>query len=234
MIPYYDHKGITIYHGDCQEVLKKLNLQGINLVLTDPPYGIDGGRGGGNRQRKKGAYTNKTWYDTPDYIQAVCVPVVRQMVAFVGRVIVTPGIRCMRLYPEPNDIGCFWTPASVGYGEWGMISYSPIFYYGKDPRSGKGQSPSGRTVTEASNIKGHPCPKPLNAWKWLLNKGSMPGELVLDPFMGSGTTLVAAKHLGREAIGIEIEEKYCELAASRLEQEVLPMSFDDTIQTSFL
>ena len=156
MKPYYEHSGITIYHGDCQEVIKELILEDIDLVLTDPPFGIDGGRGGGNRQRKKGAYRNQTWDDTPDYIRGVCAPVVRHLVAFVGRVIVTPGIRCMRLYVEPNDIGCFWTPASVGYGEWGMVSYSPIFYYGKDPRSGKGQFPSGKSVTESSNVKGHP------------------------------------------------------------------------------
>jgi site-specific DNA-methyltransferase (adenine-specific) len=68
---------------------------------------------------------------------------------------------------------------------------------------------------------GHPCPKPLKAWRRLLNNISQPEQTVLDPFMGSGTTLRTAKDLGRKAIGIEIEERYCEIAAKRLAQDVL-------------
>ena len=80
--------------------------------------------------------------------------------------------------------------------------FNPILYYGEDPRAGKGQSPSGIslsgiTVTEGANVPDFPCPKPLGAWKWLLNKASLEGETVLDPFMGSGTTLVAAKRLAQ-------------------------------------
>ena len=99
----------------------------------------------------------------------------------------------------------------------------PILYYGKDYRAGKGALPSGKSVTERSEKNGHPCPKPISAWSWLLDKVSQEGETVVDPFMGSGTTLRAAKDLGRKAIGIEINEEYCEIAATRLSQEVLPL-----------
>ena len=80
-------------------------------------------------------------------------------------------------------------------------------------------------MTERPGISGHPCPKPLKAWTWLLTKGSVESsDTILDPFMGSGTTLRAAKDLGRKAIGIEIEERYCEVAAKRMSQSVMEMA----------
>lgn len=69
----------------------------------------------------------------------------------------------------------------------------------------------------------HPCPRKLSHVRWLIQKWTDPGDVVLDPFMGSGTTLRAAKDLGRKAIGIEIEERYCEIAAKRLAQGVLAL-----------
>ena len=230
MKPYYDHAGITIYHGDCREVLADDAIWGrvpVHLVLTDPPYGIDGGKGGGNQKRGRARYEGTTWADTPKYVAEVCIPALEPLIRHIQRVIVTPGLRCIRLYPEPDDIGCFYTPAAAGHTPWGLAAFNPILYYGKDPRAGKGQTPTGRTVTEATNVPGHPCPKPLGAWRWLLTKGSLEGETVLDPFMGSGTTLLAAKQTGRRAIGIEINEAYCELSAERLRQGVLNMPTAD-------
>lgn len=84
---------------------------------------------------------------------------------------------------------------------------------------------SRNTVASARGVAdpkcGHPCPKPVEWLHWLVGLASSDGETVLDPFMGSGTTLRAAKDLGRRAIGIEISEEYCEIAAKRLRQEVL-------------
>ena len=225
MDPYYQRDGITIYHADCRDILP--DLSGIDLVLTDPPYGIDGGRGG-NRARGKAVYEAEGWEDTPEYIRSVCVPIVKAATEIADRTIVTPGKRNLHLYLQettPDDIGCFWTPAATGFGSWGVSTFHPILYYGRDQRAGVNASPSGRTVTEHAKVSGHPCPKPLNAWKWLLNKGSAElDDLIVDPFMGSGTTLVAAKHLGRPAIGIDINLDYCRIAAERLGQEVMPLA----------
>ena len=220
MKPYYERNGIVIYHADAREVLPQ--LESVGLLLTDPPYGIDGGRGGGNRQRGKGKYDTELWEDTPEYIVAVCVPIVEAGIVLAERGIVTPGNRNMALYPIPRDYGCFWTPAGIGQSPWGLTSFNVILFYGRDPRAGIGSLPTGKSVTETPGIQGHPCPKPLGAWQWLLSKGSTDtGEIVLDPFMGAGTTLRAAKNLGHPAIGIDIEERYCEIAANRLAQEVM-------------
>jgi len=222
MKPYYQDDAVTIYHADCREILQ--TLEPVDLVLTDPPYGIEGARGHGNRARGKAMYSPIGWEDTPEYIAKVCAPVICFLIKSVKRVIVTPGNRHLHLYPLPSaDIGCFWTPAATGYGPWGPILFHPILYYGRDPRAGIGSLPTGRTMNEHPDVAGHPCPKPLKPWKWLLNKGSLENETVLDPFMGSGTTLRAAKDLGRKAIGIEIEEKYCEIAAKRMSQSVMAL-----------
>lgn len=215
--PFYEHDGITIYHGDALQILPQIPTGFV--LLTDPVYGIDGGRGGDAKDYGKGNYLSID--DTEDYVRFVCVPIVTIGVYRSVRAAVTPGIRCIGMYPRPADIGCFWSPAAATHGPWGFTTFQPILYYGKDYRAGKGALPSGRQLTEAAKKNGHPCPKPIGAWRWLLSKVSDEGETVVDPFMGSGTTLVAARQEGRKAIGIEIEERYCEIAAKRLAQGVL-------------
>jgi DNA modification methylase len=100
----------------------------------------------------------------------------------------------------------------------------PVLFYGKDPKMPNAYA-NGKISTATAPDNGHPCPKPLQWMVWLVNRCSFDGETVLDPFMGSGTTLVAAKQLQRHAIGIEIEERYCEIAARRCEN-VHPSLFD--------
>lgn len=218
---YYQDAAVTLYHGDCRDVLPELELE-ADVLLTDPPYGIEGGRGGDARDYAKGVYQTSTWEDTPEYVEGVCVPIVSGLLRWeVSRAAVTPGTRNLFVYPRPDDIGCLWTPAAATHGPWGFQTFHPILYYGKDFRAGKGALPSGLTVTETAEKNGHPCPKPLRAWRWLLDKVSQPGELIVDPFAGSGMTLRAAKDLGRRAIGIEIEERYCAIAVRACAQEVL-------------
>ena len=205
MKPYYDHAGITIYHGDCREVLREV-LRPVDVVLTDPPYGIGE------------SYLSVT--DNRELVQ-MAVAVVNELRLTVPRVVVTPGVKNLYIYEQPSHVGSFGYPAGCGLNPWGFTCWQPILFYGKDPYGGKGSRPDSYTSYEAAEKNGHPCPKPLGQWKWLLNRVTNAGDVVLDPFLGSGTTVLAAKDLGLTAIGIEIEEKYCEIAARRLSQEVL-------------
>jgi len=204
----------TLYLGDCREVLSLLRQP--YCVVTDPPFGIDGGSGGDSKNYAKGAY-HAAWPDTPEYISSVVVPVVDHCVRSAIAVGVTPGLKCIDLYPKARDMGCFWTPATVTHGPWGLTCFWPILYYGKDHRAGKGAWPTGKAVTESAERNGHPCPKPFKAWRWLVAKVAHPGLPVVDLFMGSGTTGVACADLGLPFIGIEIEPKYFEIARDRIE-----------------
>ena len=204
-----------LIQGDCAEVLPLIGR--VDAVVTDPPYGINGGTGGDARDFGKGNY-EAAFADTPEYIGAVCVPAIRRSIEIATAVGFTPGIRCASLYPPPRDMGCFWTPAASTHGPWGMTTMQPIYYYGKDWRAGKGAWPSGRQLTERAEPNGHPCPKPILAWCWLVEKVAPPDAICLDPFMGSGTTGVACIRKGRQFIGIEMESKYFDIAVKRIQQ----------------
>ena len=208
----FQNENVTLWHGDAREWSGK-----ADAVVVDPFYGVDGGRGGDSRKYAKAAYEGP-FDDTPETVAKVCVPVVARWVEAGVPMAVTPGIRCLHLYPTPVDMGCFWTPAACTHGPWGMTTFQPILYYGKDWRAGKGPMPSGKQLTERAEKNGHPCPKPIKAWTWLVDKVTPKGATVLDPFCGSGTTLIAALETGRKTIGIEIDERWVEVARRRLER----------------
>jgi DNA modification methylase len=238
MTPYYKEDGITIYCGDARDVIPLLPK--ADLVLTDPPYGVSLA----GKRTKRDASLSNTGYsgifeDTPEYIDSTVLPIIRLCIERFHRVVVTPGVRHLFKYPEPSDVGCVFNPAGAGRGRWGFNCFNPILYYGKDPyiQRGMGGRPNGFSEVAAGDGSiGHPCPKPLRWMLWLVNKASLPGDLILDPFMGSGTTLIASKRLGRSAIGVEIEESYCRIAIDRLRQDVLPLAapVDDPIQQDAL
>jgi DNA modification methylase len=114
--------------------------------------------------------------------------------------------------------------ARVGYKGRLLMNGDIAYLFGEPPSSQPGRRViSGRYMDPDSGGKqaDHPCPRKLNHVRWLVRLWSEDTDTILDPFMGSGTTLRAAKDLGRKAIGIEIEEKYCEIAVRRLAQEIL-------------
>jgi site-specific DNA-methyltransferase (adenine-specific) len=216
--PYYEQDGITIYHGDCREVLP--HLADFGVVLTDPPYGVGlGTKARNQKQLERMAYA--TYDDTDANLTQLireAFPLIR---AKAPRLVMTPGVRNMWLWPKPDHVGSFFYPSASGCNSWGFSCWQPIFYYGPDPFAGKGSRPDSFMSVEAAEPNGHPCPKPVGQWTRLMNRACLPGETILDPFMGSGTTLRVAKDCGHHAVGVEMDERYCEIAAKRLAQGVL-------------
>ena len=211
--PCVCHDGITIIHGDCREVLPLLATDSIDLVLTDPPYGVEFEYGGDYRD---------TWDEWVDLID-VALPSMRK----VGRAVMLStskieGERHIWLHHSPDWRMCWYkgalsTRSAIGFKDW-----ETVFVWGRSwqiPMHDFFHIPP-----EEFGAFGHPCPKPIRWAKHLISKGTdNVDSTILDPFMGSGTTLRAAKDLGRKAIGIEIEERYVQIACDRLRQEVLAL-----------
>jgi len=198
--PYYEHDGSTIYHGDCREILP--TLEPVDLVLTDPPYGIGANKmtlGSGKHSFHRGA----SWDDEAP------VEIIKTLPNLAGECCVWGGNYFAHSFPEVNS-WLVWHKMNDGRSfseaEMAWTNYAPQL----------------RVFSKyaARRLKQHPTEKPIEIMRWSLSFSKTAGT-ILDPFMGSGTTLRAAKDLNRNAIGIEIEERYCEIAAKRLAQGVL-------------
>lgn len=219
MKPYYEEPGITIYHGDCIDILP--SLPKVDLVVTDPPY-IVGAKGcglAGNREYLKEITSRtldkgfQTWL-LDDFQNWFCFCGKQQLSEILNHA--QKGENWMLL------TWCKTNPTPLTNNNYLPDTEYILHRYSKGRLFGSYKdksrffiSPNGQTWID------HPTVKPVEVIVKLLNLGSQEGETVLDPYMGSGTTLRAAKDLGRKAIGIEIEEKYCEIAVKRLAQEVL-------------
>jgi DNA modification methylase len=217
----------TLYLGDCMEILPEIGK--VDAVVTDPPYGVFLGGTKINKgpNGKRAGYAN--FLDSPAYVRDKVVPAVKIALSKAERGLVTPGTRNYFLYPPPCDMGVWFNPAGQSTGRWGFMLASPILYYGKNPRNCKqsGASSTWGAFERLAELKElHPCPKPLKFTTWAVNKASLEGEIVLDPFMGSGTTGVACVNIQRKFIGIEIEEKYFDVSCKRIELAVAQGQFD--------
>ena len=188
-------------------------LPKVDAVITDPPYGVNLGEIKSALGRNEG-YTQ--FADTKEYVERVAVPAIVKCIELFGRVVLTPGARCAFSYPQPDEIGCIYVPAGAGHGRWGFITSHPILFYGPDPYK-RTKHTSFASYTPTADKNGHPCPKPDSWMNWLIGRASIENEIVLDPFMGSGTTGVACMNLGRKFIGIEIEPKYFDIACRRID-----------------
>lgn len=204
----------TLYLGDCRDILP--TLPKVDAVITDPPYGVNCGSGTLGKASKKTKYT-APFHDTPENVEHAIVPAIAFALSIAKRGAITPGNPCLWLYPKPDDIGAIYQPATTGLNKWGRETTQPVLFYGKDPRAGLTIQPKHYISTVRADDNGHPCPKPLGLMLWLVNRASLTGETVLDPFMGSGTTGVACINLARDFVGIEIEPKYFDIACRRIE-----------------
>lgn len=212
--PYYSRGGIEIYCGDAEELLARIGTHGVDLVVTDPPYGIS------YRSRQRAIARARIAGD-----DAFPTELVELAIAKASRAAYV----CCRwdnLYardvPKPKAVVAWVKPKgtvgdlSHGYGrQWEAICFypGPLHQFTKRPEDVVYAAQSGNEL--------HPTQKPVPLIATLI--ATNVGDVVLDPFMGSGTTLRAAKDLGRRAIGFEIEERFCERAAKRLDQEALPL-----------
>jgi len=206
MRPYYEDAAVTIYHGDCREILPTLGQ--VDLVLTDPPYGIGFPAQPTKWQRRNGHMPVEWDNHTADSALAQAMECGDDQVVWGGQYYSLGFARTWLAWVKPD------APPSMGSLEMAWTSLSV---------------PSRHIVcsigeTNAERV-GHPTQKPLKVIRWTLQFFPA-ATTILDPFMGSGTTLRAAKDLGRKAIGIEIEEQYCEIAAQRMSQMVLAFEAD--------
>lgn len=210
MKPYYEDGLVTIYHGDALEVLELLAANTSDLLLTDPPYnfGFDYGKHDDSQSPEAYAAWCRGWFDDASRVS-------RRQLVFPGHgnLPVWWGVR------KPSSVGCWYKPGNPSSSHLGWDEWEPYLYWGK--RVG-GSSVVRASISEQQATGGHPCPKPLTLMRLLLAK--FKPESVIDPFLGSGTTVVAAKYHGIPSIGIELEERFCETAAKRCSQQTLGLT----------
>ena len=215
--PYYEKDGITIYHGDCVEVLPELSQ--FDLLLTDPPYGMNlntdnsrfsGGTKGNMAKLGNGIGTangKPIANDDKPFEPAFMMDAARDKVIwgwnhFAEKL---PSGSCLVWIKRNDDaFGSFLSDAEVAWKSTGVGVFCR-----KDLSN-----------NAIANTRVHPTQKPVGLMCWCLSMFP-DAKTIIDPFMGSGTTLLAAKLEGRSAVGIELDEKYCEIAANRLAQGVL-------------
>jgi len=219
--PYYDEDGITLYHGDARELLPLLKA---DVMITDPPYGVNLGKHDGAKEKRPGYLVKQSYTeydDSPENYRAQIVPVLEAGIKMHDRAAIFGVVPNLWMLPAPSALGGVYLPAGCGRMPWGFQNLAPVLFYGKAPDLHLGSKATTIRSSDAAEKNGHPCPKPIKWMTWLIDLCSRPGETVLDPFAGSGTTLRAAKDLGRRAIGIEVNEAYCRIAVSQLAQGVL-------------
>jgi len=218
----------TLYLGDCLEVMAEMEAGSVDAVVTDPPYGIGLGDHAGAKEKRPGLLVKSGGYlDTPEHFTESIVPRVEAALALCSRGVVFGVPPSMWQLPVPRAIGGILVANAVGRNSWGWSSLIHCLLYGSAPGLQHGAKATAIRSAATAEKTGHPVTKPLKWMMWVVGLASQPLDRVIDPFMGGGTTGVACMNLGRKFIGIEIEEKYFDIACRRIDlaarQEKLPL-----------
>lgn len=248
MTPYFSEDGITIFHGDCREVLPELNGDSVRLLWTDPPYGHGNQNGdlqaarvrdgvAGARKRPVVAIENDGQEEmrlVVDEALLLCEPLLSRdccccCCAGGGGPKVTFAWLANRLDSQGLQFfhAVVWDKSGRGNGLGWRFRRNYEFVMVAHRRGGalswvnSDHAEPNIIYIQPTDNANHPTEKPVSLIRHFIELSTSARDLVLDPFMGSGTTLVAAKLAGRRATGIEINERYCEIAANRLRQGVL-------------
>lgn len=213
MTPYFTDGTVTIYHGDCAVIAPQLGA--FDLLCTDPPYGIGeargknksrGGRHGNPQSRDYGV---STWDDAPpdSWLLDMLCSRSRWQCIFGGNYFNLPPSSCWLVWDKENGENDF-ADCELAWTNWPKaVRRIRHMWHGMLRKGGEERD--------------HPTQKPLHVMTWAIGLCPEKPTTVFDPFMGSGTTLRACKDLGIQCVGIEREEKYCELAARRMSQQSL-------------
>ena len=197
MKPYYEDDAVTIYHGDCRDIVPQLGR--FDLLLTDPPYGI--GINKSNRLSVSRGFGGETWDDEKPDITSF-LSVASKHIVWGGNYFPLAPTRCFLVWDKQND-GRDFADCEMAWTD--IDAVARIFR---------------RRPMNMDGGKVHPTQKPLGLMTWCIG---LAGDVqtILDPFAGTGSTLTTAQSTGRKAIGVELEERYCEIIASRLAQGAL-------------
>jgi hypothetical protein len=230
--PYYTDGSVTLWHGDCREATDWLTA---DVLVTDPPYGRGWSQGGGLKARRRYATSRANAgiqgdVDTSVRDGALCLWGDRPSAVFGTPVLAPPtGTRQVLFYRKPPDAGV--RGATAGYRR----DVEVVYLLGPWSTGIGGRSSVLETATASIGNPyapaaryNHPHAKPVDLLEQLID--ACPPGVIADPFAGSGSTLVAARNLGRKAIGVELEERYCETIARRLAQDVLPLDLLEAAQ----
>lgn len=209
--PYYADDVVTLYHGDCRDVLPSIDPASVSLLLTDPPYGMD-------YKPLRGSDGSKRWVDGVKGDAKAFDP--RHLLVYKRIVLWGANWYADKLPPSGGWI--VWDKTPKGAKRGFHASHAELAWTNF---SGSVQKFALQWGGEARNNEPHlhPTQKPVGLMRWIVENWTKPGELVLDPYMGSGPVAEACRDLRRRYIGIELDHRFCDAAARRLQQDVLPL-----------